>query len=111
MKAATGEIITAEELGGAEVHTKRSGVSDYMADSEEHAFAIGRTLVKNVRNRTLLHQSAEAPRVRAAVPRLVWDARYMATRTRVSECRGCIGSQCTLPWSSTAASQRTPRSR
>src|SRR5881227_2895996 len=42
VKAATGEDVTAEELGGADVHTRRSGVADHYATSDEHALAIAR---------------------------------------------------------------------
>ncbi len=46
VKAATGEEITAEELGGADVHGKISGVVDYIADDEEHALQIARRLMQ-----------------------------------------------------------------
>src|ERR1700675_851975 len=42
VKAATGEEVTAEELGGAEVHTRISGVADHLALDDEHALALGR---------------------------------------------------------------------
>ncbi|MEI5664252.1 carboxyl transferase domain-containing protein [Bosea sp. CCNWLW174] len=45
VKAATGEDVTVEELGGAEMHTSVSGTCDYPADSEEHAIEIGRDIV------------------------------------------------------------------
>ena len=48
VKAATGEEVTAEELGGAEVHTTRSGVADHYALDDEHALAIGRSIVRNL---------------------------------------------------------------
>lgn len=48
VKAATGEEISAEDLGGASVHCKTSGVSDYFAQDELHALAIGRNIVKNL---------------------------------------------------------------
>ncbi|WP_163271648.1 carboxyl transferase domain-containing protein [Chelativorans alearense] len=51
VKAATGEVVTAEELGGAEVHTRQSGVADHYALNDEHALAITRRIVKNL-NRT-----------------------------------------------------------
>src|SRR6202021_702313 len=44
-KAATGEVVSAEELGGAEVHTKKSGVADYMAENDRHALALCREIV------------------------------------------------------------------
>ena len=40
VKAATGQDVTAEELGGADVHARRSGVADHYATSDEHALAI-----------------------------------------------------------------------
>ncbi len=45
VKAATGEEVTAEELGGADVHTRLSGVADYLAEDDEHALQIVRTIV------------------------------------------------------------------
>jgi 3-methylcrotonyl-CoA carboxylase beta subunit/propionyl-CoA carboxylase len=48
VKAATGEDVTAEELGGADVHTRFSGVADYLADDDEHAILIARTIVSGL---------------------------------------------------------------
>ncbi|RAK58979.1 methylcrotonoyl-CoA carboxylase [Phenylobacterium hankyongense] len=48
VKAATGEVISAEELGGADTHGRRSGVVDYVADDDEHALAIVRNIVANL---------------------------------------------------------------
>lgn len=48
VKAATGEEVSAEDLGGAAVHCKTSGVSDYFAQDELHALALGRNIVKNL---------------------------------------------------------------
>ncbi|KAL3538870.1 hypothetical protein ACH5RR_002236 [Cinchona calisaya] len=48
VKAATGEEVSAEDLGGATVHCKTSGVSDYFAQDEVHALAIGRNIIKNL---------------------------------------------------------------
>ncbi|KAK4477035.1 hypothetical protein RD792_016237 [Penstemon davidsonii] len=48
VKAATGEEVSAEDLGGASVHCRTSGVSDYFAQDELHALAIGRNIVKNL---------------------------------------------------------------
>jgi acetyl-CoA carboxylase carboxyltransferase component len=45
VKAATGQEVTAEELGGADVHTRRSGVADHYATSDEHALALARQIV------------------------------------------------------------------
>jgi 3-methylcrotonyl-CoA carboxylase beta subunit len=52
VKAATGEDVTPEELGGSEVHTRRSGVADHEALDDEHALAIGRSIVSNLNRRT-----------------------------------------------------------
>jgi acetyl-CoA carboxylase carboxyltransferase component len=51
VKAATGEEVSAEELGGAEVHTVTSGVADHYALDDEHALAIGREIVRNLGRR------------------------------------------------------------
>jgi acetyl-CoA carboxylase carboxyltransferase component len=48
VKAATGQDVTAEELGGADVHTRRSGVADHYATSDEHALAIARSIVRHL---------------------------------------------------------------
>ena len=51
VKAATGEEVTAEELGGADVHTRQSGVADHYAVSDEHALALCRQVVRNLGGR------------------------------------------------------------
>jgi len=48
VQAATGEVVSAEELGGADVHTTTSGVADHYALDDEHALAIGRSIVRNL---------------------------------------------------------------
>jgi 3-methylcrotonyl-CoA carboxylase beta subunit/propionyl-CoA carboxylase len=48
VKAATGEEVTAEELGGADVHTRLSGVADYLAEDDEHALHLARTIVSTL---------------------------------------------------------------
>jgi 3-methylcrotonyl-CoA carboxylase beta subunit len=48
VKAATGEVVSAEELGGADVHTKKSGVADYMAENDRHALALCRQIVSGL---------------------------------------------------------------
>jgi acetyl-CoA carboxylase carboxyltransferase component len=48
VKAATGEEVTAEELGGADVHTRVSGVADYFAEDDAHALALCRTIVSTL---------------------------------------------------------------
>ena len=51
VKAATGQEVTPEELGGADVHTRQSGVADHYATSDEHALAIARSIVRNLARR------------------------------------------------------------
>src|SRR5881394_3196935 len=51
VKAATGEEVTAEELGGADVHTRVSGVADHYAVDDEHALALVRQIVRNLQGR------------------------------------------------------------
>ena len=48
VKAATGEVVSAEELGGAEVHSRHSGVTDHFAQDDPHALAIARRIVGNL---------------------------------------------------------------
>ena len=55
VKAATGQDVSAEELGGADVHARQSGVADHYATSDEHALAIVRSIVRN------LHRRKESP--------------------------------------------------
>ncbi len=51
VKAATGEVVTAQELGGGDVHTRLSGVADHLAEDDRHAIEITRDIVANL-NRT-----------------------------------------------------------
>jgi 3-methylcrotonyl-CoA carboxylase beta subunit len=48
VKAATGEVVSAEDLGGADVHTRLSGVADHFAEDDEHALATVRQIVENL---------------------------------------------------------------
>jgi 3-methylcrotonyl-CoA carboxylase beta subunit len=48
VKAATGEVVSAEDLGGADVHTRISGVADHLAENDAHALAIARRIVGNL---------------------------------------------------------------
>ncbi|GAB5469166.1 MAG: carboxyl transferase domain-containing protein [Rhodospirillales bacterium] len=53
VKAAIGEVVSAEELGGADVHTRKSGVSDHYAENDAHALALARRIVGNLNWRKL----------------------------------------------------------
>src|SRR5271169_4614675 len=64
VKAATGEEVTAEELGGGDVHTRISGVSDHLAANDQHAIEITRAIFENLGSVTRAafdHQAAEDP--------------------------------------------------
>lgn len=62
VKAATGEVVTAEDLGGADVHCKISGVADHYAENDEHALAIARRCVANLNWKKLGHVETRQPR-------------------------------------------------
>ena len=61
VKAATGEEVSAEELGGADVHTRRSGVADHFAEDDEHALAIVRSIVENLNEEKKIPWTVEEP--------------------------------------------------
>ena len=48
VKAATGEVVSAEDLGGGDVHTRISGVADYLAENDRHALGLARNIVNNL---------------------------------------------------------------
>src|SRR5437773_112040 len=62
VKAATGEIVTAEELGGADVHTRISGVADHFAVNDHHALAIARNVVAHMNRVKSAALDVAAPR-------------------------------------------------
>ena len=65
VKAAIGEIVSAEDLGGGDVHTRLSGVADHLAQNDPHALALARAAVKNLnRNKvsSLVKQAPKAPK-------------------------------------------------
>ncbi|MCE5972992.1 methylcrotonoyl-CoA carboxylase [Sinirhodobacter sp. WL0062] len=64
VKAATGEVVTAEDLGGGDVHTRLSGVADYLAEDDAHALALARRAVSHLNRAkptTVQWQSPEDP--------------------------------------------------
>jgi len=61
VKAATGEVVTAEDLGGGDVHTRLSGVADHLAQNDMHALALARQAVKNLYKNKPLAPSDHAP--------------------------------------------------
>ena len=64
VKAATGEVVSAEDLGGGDVHTRLSGVADYLAEDDAHALALARRAVESLNRRkpqTVEWQNPEEP--------------------------------------------------
>jgi 3-methylcrotonyl-CoA carboxylase beta subunit len=61
VKAATGEEVSAEDLGGADVHARQSGVADHYALDDTHALAIGRRIVKGLNSRKVLPVAVADP--------------------------------------------------
>ena len=62
VKAATGEVVDAESLGGAEVHTSVSGVADHFAENDAHALDIARGIVRHFNRRKTLPVAVQEPR-------------------------------------------------
>src|SRR5947207_4087271 len=62
VKAATGEVVTAEDLGGADVHARLSGVADHYAMDDGHALAIARRIVANFNSLKKVDIALKAPR-------------------------------------------------
>jgi acetyl-CoA carboxylase carboxyltransferase component len=62
VKAAIGEIVSAEDLGGGDVHTRLSGVADHLADNDAHAIALAREAVSRLNRRKPLPLAVQAAR-------------------------------------------------
>ena len=91
VKAATGEDVSAEELGGGDTHTRLSGVADHLAENDAHALAIAREIVRNlgrpgpaavarVAPEPPLHDPAELDGIVPADPRTPFDIREVIAR-------------------------------
>jgi 3-methylcrotonyl-CoA carboxylase beta subunit len=91
VKAATGEVVTPEELGGAEVHTRISGVADHYAQNDDHALALVRRIVSNLNQKKSISLDVREPReplypaeelygVIPADPRKPYDVRELIAR-------------------------------
>ena len=72
VKAATGEIVTAEELGGGDVHCRTSGVTDHLAENDEHALRIAREIIAH------LNRKPPSWIERAPVEEPLYDAKELA---------------------------------
>ena len=92
VKAATGEVVSAEDLGGGDVHTRLSGVADHLAENDLHALALARSAVarlNRIKPQPLLVQATKPPRfavteLHGVVPtdtRKPYDVREIIART------------------------------
>jgi acetyl-CoA carboxylase carboxyltransferase component len=72
VKAATGEIVTAEELGGGDVHCRTSGVTDHLAENDEHALEIARDIVAH------LNRKPATPVERSPIEEPLYDPMELA---------------------------------
>ncbi|MEO6236569.1 MAG: carboxyl transferase domain-containing protein, partial [Vicinamibacterales bacterium] len=81
VKAATGEEVTAEDLGGADVHTRLSGVADYLAEDDAHALQIARTIVSTLNTVKHLPADVAAPEEPAYDPAEIYGIVSADTRT------------------------------
>ena len=68
VKAATGEEVSVEDLGGGDVHTRLSGVADYLADDDAHALALARQAVAGLNRPRRAHVAMQAPEEPACDP-------------------------------------------
>jgi 3-methylcrotonyl-CoA carboxylase beta subunit len=91
VKAATAEVVTAEELGGADVHTRISGVADHLAEDDRHALELARRAVANLNRAAPAPAASREPKpplydpeelygVIPASPRAPFDAREIIAR-------------------------------
>jgi acetyl-CoA carboxylase carboxyltransferase component len=91
VKAATGEEVSAEDLGGADVHTRVSGVADYFAEDDDHALALCRTIVSTLHTVKQLPADVATPEdprydpeeiygIVSADPRTPYDVREIIAR-------------------------------
>ncbi len=81
VKAATGEIVTAEELGGGDVHARTSGVVDHLADDDEHALEIVRRIVDTLPAEPSAPWERRAPRPPLEDPATILDVVPTDSRT------------------------------
>ncbi len=80
VKAATGEVVTAEDLGGGDVHARKSGVVDHLAEDDAHALQIVRSIVQTLPS-TSSHSSSAPVEEPVKDPRELYDVVPTDTRT------------------------------
>jgi 3-methylcrotonyl-CoA carboxylase beta subunit len=81
VKAATGEVISAEELGGADTHARRSGVVDHVADDDEHALLIVRDIVAGLNSVPVTDIDIAVPRPPVCDPQEIYGILPQDVRT------------------------------
>ncbi|MET9520996.1 carboxyl transferase domain-containing protein [Streptomyces coeruleorubidus] len=81
VKAATGEVVTAEELGGGEVHSRVSGVTDHLAENDAHALRIVRTIISTLPARGKLPWEVTEPTEPKVDPHGLYGAVPVDSRT------------------------------
>ncbi len=81
VKAATGEVVTAEDLGGGDVHARRSGVVDHLADDDRHALAIVRAVADTLPPNPAPPWEVRPPEEPALDPETLYDVVPADTRT------------------------------
>jgi 3-methylcrotonyl-CoA carboxylase beta subunit len=91
VKAAVGEVVSAEELGGADVHSRQSGVTDYLANDDKHAIEIARGIVRGLNHvrrpwldvreaREPVYAAEEMYGIVSADPRMLFDVHEIIAR-------------------------------
>ncbi|MGQ3084871.1 MAG: carboxyl transferase domain-containing protein [Hydrogenophaga sp.] len=80
VKAAIGEIVSAEDLGGGDVHTRLSGVADHLAQNDAHAIALARQAVATLNHRKEVTQALREPRPPRYDPKEVYGVIPVDTR-------------------------------
>jgi len=80
VKAAIGEIVSAEDLGGGDVHTRLSGVADHLAQNDAHALALARQAVATLNRRKLATQALREPRAPLYDPKEIYGVIPVDTR-------------------------------
>jgi 3-methylcrotonyl-CoA carboxylase beta subunit len=68
VKAATGEVVSAEDLGGGDLHARKSGVADHLAQDDHHALSLARRIIANLNSRKTVDIPLSAPREPALNP-------------------------------------------
>ena len=81
VKAATGEVVSAEELGGADVHTRISGVADHLADDDAHALELVRRIVSHLRKAPKRDEARDASTAPLYDPQEIYGVIPQSTRT------------------------------